>query len=132
MRIFSFGIVVFFLSACAGKVDNLKVTPDLADEGKLLMEKHCNSCHNTQNSDVMLAPPMFRVRDHYLTDGVSKKAFTEAIVAWVNNPTEENAKMPGALRKFGLMPKQSFEESEVRAIAEYLYSDAQDHAHCNH
>ncbi len=94
-------------------------TPSL--DGKKLMEKNCFSCHNTQGTDKMLAPPMHRVKDHYWDEGISKQEFVSAIVEWCKNPTEENSVMPGARRKFGLMPKQIFDEMEVEAIANFLY-----------
>lgn len=92
-------------------------------DGKQLMEDRCYACHNTQGTDNMLAPPMFRVKDHYWYDEVTEAEFIESIVEWVNNPTEENSVMPGALRKFGLMPKQKFDEAEVRAIAKYMFNN---------
>ena len=42
---------------------------------------------------------------------------------WVKNPSEKNSRMPGALKKFGIMPYQSFPEETVIQIAEYLYDN---------
>ncbi len=92
-------------------------------DGKELMEKNCFSCHNTQGTDNMLAPPMQRVKDHYWEEGISREDFVNAIAEWCENPTEENSLMPGARRKFGLMPKQVFDKKEVQAIAAYLYAN---------
>ena len=85
--------------------------------GKKLLEKNCFSCHNTQGTGNMLAPPMHRVKDHYWDEDVSKEEFVSAIVEWCKSPSEENSIMAGARRKFGLMPKQNFDETEVEAIA---------------
>ncbi|TNE77971.1 MAG: c-type cytochrome [Bacteroidetes bacterium] len=100
-------------------------------DGKLLMEKNCYSCHNTQGTDNMLAPPMQRVKDHYWDEDISKEEFVSAIVQWCENPMEENSIMPGARRKFGLMPKQEFDEKEVEAIAEYLFENNIDNSSCS-
>jgi hypothetical protein len=48
------------------------------------------------------------------------------------DPKEENSIMPGARRKFGLMPKQTWDSTEIKAIAEYLYENEIDTESCNH
>lgn len=100
--------------------------------GKELMENQCYSCHNTQGTDNMLAPPMFRVKDHYWDDETSKDEFIDDIVNWVMDPKEENSVMPGARRKFGLMPKQNFKKEEITAIAEYMYDNNLEQESCSH
>ena len=96
------------------------------------MEKNCFVCHNTQGTDNMLAPPMSRVKDHYWDEETSKEEFVNDIVNWVDNPVEDNVQMPGAVRKFGLMPKQAFNKEEVKAIASYLYDNEMDLEGCKH
>ena len=105
---------------------------ELSVNGKELMEKNCYACHNTQGTDNMLAPPMSRVRDHYIDDETTQKEFVEAVVTWCKNPNEEDSRMPGARRKFGLMPKQEFDSKEVEAIATYLYQEDSDLSDCSH
>ena len=39
------------------------------------------------------------------------------IMKWVKNPSRENSKMPGALKKFGIMPYQSFPEDTIMQIS---------------
>lgn len=91
-------------------------------KGKELLEKYCYSCHqlNASMGDRM-APPMFMVKNHYLDLGDTKEEFTNAILAWVEDPSEERSKMPGALRKFGVMPYQAFPKDTIIQIAHYLY-----------
>ena len=100
--------------------------------GKELMEKNCYVCHNTQGTDNMLAPPMSRVRDHYIDDETTQKEFVDAIVSWCENPNEEDSRMPGARRKFGLMPKQEFNSKEVESIAEFLFKKDSEMSDCSH
>ena len=95
------------------------------------MEDRCFSCHNTQGTDNMLAPPMQRVKDHYWDEDVTREEFVTAIADWCENPTEEASLMPGARRKFGIMPKQTFDRTEVQAIASYLYDNDLDQS-CSH
>lgn len=94
------------------------------------MENKCFSCHNTQGTDNMLAPPMQRVKEHYLEEGMTKNEFINKIVDWCEHPKEVKSKMPGARRKFGLMPKQDFERKEVQVIANYLFENKLDQSCC--
>ena len=124
----------FLLFSCSGEVNTISTSENESIDliGKELMEKNCYVCHNTQGTENMLAPPMSRVRDHYVNDETTKNDFVQAIVAWCENPTEEASLMPGARRKFGLMPKQTFDPKEVEAIANYLYNEDSELADCSH
>lgn len=42
---------------------------------------------------------------------------------WVYEPDSSQALMPGALRRFGVMPKLGYDSEQVRQIAEYLFDD---------
>ncbi len=117
-------LIGLLVAACSQPETTPKQLSDSSElDGKKLMEKNCFVCHNTQGTDNMLAPPMSRVKDHYWDEENSREEFVSDIVNWVENPTEENSYMPGALRKFGLMPKQAFDKKEVTAIAEYLFDN---------
>lgn len=117
-------ILFITLYGCSTSVkESAKEDVPISENGKVLMENKCFSCHNTQNSDEMLAPPMQRVKDHYLDDETSREEFIKDIVAWCENPTEDKSLMPGARQKFGLMPKQDFDLVEVEIIAGYLYEN---------
>jgi mono/diheme cytochrome c family protein len=124
--IFSFSLIAFL--SCNSEPN----TPDAAQavtiseaelaKGFQLLETNCFSCHSPNATvDNRIAPPMFGVKTHYLGDGVSREKFVADIVAYMNNPTEENSKMPGAVKRFGLMPKMNFTEEQINAIANYLY-----------
>ena len=91
------------------------------DKAYTLLKKYCYICHLAPG-DEMIAPPMPRVKDHYLPVYPQKDQFVEAIVKWVKNPNEEEALMPGAVRKFECMPPQShIPVDTIRVIAEYIY-----------
>jgi hypothetical protein len=66
---------------------------------------------------------MFKVRDHYFDSTIKKEDFIKSIVLFASNPSEENSNMPGAIRNFGLMPKQLFKEEDLKTIAEYIYEN---------
>ena len=69
----------------------------------------------------MLAPPFLRVQEHYKPAYPQKDEFINAIIAITNNPSLENTLMPGAVKKFNLMPKFVYDQEELRLIAEALY-----------
>ena len=85
------------LSSCDNKSQNQKVikTSDSLlvvreiDTLKLINNK-CFSCHNPDlKIDNRLAPPIFKVREHYLSDSITKVEFVNAIWKFVQNPSEE-------------------------------------------
>lgn len=90
--------------------------------GKRLMENNCNICHNPKTAEEsIIAPPMIAVKMHYISDETTKEEFIDAMVAWSKNPTVETSKMPGAVKKFGLMPYQFYPEETIKQIADYMY-----------
>lgn len=92
--------------------------------GKQLMENNCYACHNPKASEEsMIAPPFVAIKMHYIAAETAKEAFVNAMVEWSKNPSEEKSKMPGAVKKFGLMPYQFFPEQTIRQIADYLFEN---------
>lgn len=93
--------------------------------GESLIATNCYSCHSTDAPmSARLAPPMAGVRSHYLTETSSLAEFTEELVRFVHQPDEAYSKMPGAVRRFGLMPALPLPDDELEAIAAFIfYSD---------
>lgn len=92
--------------------------------GKMLMENNCYACHNPKTSEAdMVAPPFVAVKMHYISEETTKENFIEDMVAWSKKPSEEMSKMPGAVKKFGLMPYQFFPENTIRQIADYMFEN---------
>lgn len=94
--------------------------------GKELMETYCFSCHMPPGSvshDDRIGPPMKAVKMHYKEDGVSKEEFIKQIQQWINSPSEENARMHGALDKFGVMPPLPLPNDISSQIADYMYDN---------
>ena len=71
----------------------------------------------------MIAPPMIAVKMHYISEDTSKEAFVESFVNFLKKPSEEQSKMPGAIKKFGLMPYQFYPEETIRQIADYVFEN---------
>ncbi len=105
-------------------VENENVQLDtIAHNGKKLMETHCYLCHSpsAKEGEGRIAPPMIAVKSRYLMDYDTKEDFIKAISSFVENPTEDNTKMHGAVRNFGVMPKQVFPENAVAQIADFMF-----------
>lgn len=118
-------VVISFIS-CESNNENKSTVKDITQsKGYELMTKKCYICHfekpNPAKRDSMLAPPMLRVQEHYKPSFPNKEAFVEAVVKWVNNPNLDDALMPGAIRKFKVMPNLFYDEVEIRLIAETMY-----------
>ncbi|MCK4744343.1 MAG: cytochrome c [Sulfuriflexus sp.] len=90
------------------------------ENGKHLMKKLCSSCHVTEGKPT-LAPPIFAMKSHVKRAYTNRNDFVQRIIDWVEEPDAAIALMPGAVNRFGLMPKLSYKEEEVRKIAEYIY-----------
>jgi mono/diheme cytochrome c family protein len=105
------------------QVEKNNTSTEKVHPGKSLLEIKCNICHSPSAShdEGRIGPPMIAVKLHYLEDTTTKEEFISAIWNFVNKPSEENAKMRGAIRRFGLMPYQPFNKEEIEKIAEYLY-----------
>ncbi len=94
-------------------------------KGYKLMENKCYICHfenpDPAKMNQMIAPPMLRVKEHYLPNYQNKEDFIKAITDIVNNPSEEKTLMPGAIKKFKLMPKLNYNQDELKLIAQTIY-----------
>ncbi|MFD2517588.1 hypothetical protein [Salinimicrobium flavum] len=93
--------------------------------GYELMTQKCFICHlakpDPSKKAQMIAPPMVQVQEHYKPTYPDKEEFINAMVSFIQDPSLETTLMPGAVKKFNLMPKLLYEDNELRLIAETLY-----------
>lgn len=95
-----------------------------AAQALTFMATNCYTCHDPKApEDNRIAPPMITIKGHYQDAGLYRTQFIEAIVDFVDNPTAEKAHMPDAVKKFGLMPKLSYDKDAVSNLAAYLYDN---------
>lgn len=94
-------------------------------EAYQLLKNQCYACHSPVSSshDVIIAPPMAAVKLRYKRSFNTKDEFVDAMVSWAMDPDKEKALMRGAVDRFQQMPKQAFEEEELRKIASYIYDN---------
>ena len=80
----------------------------------------CLICHGDQQTGIKrLAPPMVMIKRHY--QEMDQDDFEDAILDWVKKPDANKSKMPGAIRRFNLMPAFSVPDEELQLIAQYIY-----------
>ena len=93
-------------------------------EGKKLMETHCYVCHSptAPENEGRIAPPMVAIKARYIDkEGYNRDEFIKHVTEFVENPTEEKVLMYGAIKKFGIMPKQMFPKGSVEKIASFMF-----------
>ena len=87
-----------------------------------LFQDTCVVCHQERGPvDDRIAPPMAGVKAHYAPVYKDRESFIAAVAAWVRDPRENAVLMPGAVRRFGLMPPLELEDGEAEAIAAFIY-----------
>ncbi|QXP59262.1 DUF3365 domain-containing protein [Olleya sp. HaHaR_3_96] len=90
--------------------------------GKKLMEINCYTCHSPSASqEDRIGPPMIAIKKHYIDANTTKEEFIAAMQFWIKKPNAQDAKMFGAVKRFGVMPKQAFPEETIAKIADYMF-----------
>ncbi|MCF6366057.1 MAG: DUF3365 domain-containing protein [Bacteroidales bacterium] len=98
------------------------ISEDSLQKGFRLLVSNCFSCHSPDlDIQKKIAPAMGTIKKHYITEGITKKDFTENLIEFIKNPVEEKTKIPDAIEKFGVMPKFEFNETDLTNIANYIY-----------
>jgi hypothetical protein len=133
MKNFLFPVLsLFFLAGCQDKKAEY-LSPETAElriaasqqehPGKKLMENYCYTCHSPSAPMIegRIGPPMAAVKAHYLLEHPQKEEFIQQMVSFVDDPSVEKSVMPGAVKRFGLMPYQQYPDGAVEKIAEYMY-----------
>lgn len=120
--------IIFVSCKNETKDENYKKQSKVTSEvhpGKKIMETQCYVCHNPETEhDSRIAPPMIAIKKHYIDKNTTKDEFIAAMQQWIKTPSDSIAKMPGAIRKFGIMPFASYAESDIEQIADYMYDNA--------
>ena len=96
-----------------------------SDNGaKQLFDTKCNICHSVKSSpESMTAPPFFNIKKKYKAVYPSKAAFTKAVADFSRAPAKSKVLMPGAYKKFKLMPKMNFDQKDLEKIADYIWEN---------
>lgn len=124
-------LVVLVFTGCKKDVSVYEVVSENSSDenissthpGKALMETQCYVCHSPSapEKEGRIGPPMIAIKAHYIGEQTTKEEFSKDLWAFLQNPTEDNAKLKGAVRRFGVMPYQPFKKEDIDKIAEYLF-----------
>ena len=99
-----------------------KVSQEELAEGFELMKNNCYACHSPNATmENRIAPPMFAVKSHYIDSTTTLEQFTKEVATFIKNPSEDISKMPGAIRKFNLMPKYDISDEDIAKITSYIF-----------
>lgn len=96
----------------------------VVDEGKQLFTTYCSACHGmTGGMDMSqrIAPPIIAVKMHYIETHKEQESFVKAISDWVASPDKSKTLMPGAIRRFNLMPAIPVADGDAKKIATYMF-----------
>jgi hypothetical protein len=128
MRLFFGLLVVGLVVSCQRKSGEYEMiseplTEEQAREAQQLMATHCYLCHspNAPELEGRIAPPMVGIKGHYLQAYPERADFIKGMVDFVNHPTLDKTLMPGAVKRFGVMPYQDYPKGVAEKIAAYLY-----------
>lgn len=132
MKIFKILIInIVILVSCESKrKDTIQAPKDIVTEeiaevsdAEELLIKRCYPCHgpNTASHDDIIAPPMAAIKFRYKKRYQDEQEFVDAIVNWSMDPKIEKSLMRHAVDRFELMPKQEFDERELKTIAQFTY-----------
>lgn len=132
MKILLLSIALLSLSACKNSNEkenysdisqNKIINKTITHPGEKLLETKCYVCHSptANEKEGRIAPPMAAIKARYLKERYDKTEFIKHIQEFVANPTEDKALMYGAVKRFGVMPKQQFAKEDIKQIAEYVY-----------
>ena len=95
---------------------------NLQHPGAKVYQAACMSCHAFNAKEEGIAPPLFGMKDHVIKAYPERAAFIKRVVEWVKAPNPNDVLMPGAVKKFGLMPAQTqLIEADLQAVAEFIY-----------
>lgn len=118
--------VIVVIMACQNttKHSEKEQTAESKSHALSLLQNNCLSCHNpAANQNNNIAPSLTSIREQYITKYKERELFQQNILAFVNNPSPENAIMPDAVRQYGIMPKLEYNQNDLKAIADYLFDN---------
>ena len=129
IRIFKLlGIFSILAVGCANAIENNATENNTSEQSKRMasgfnaFKTMCASCHSLDSGvSNRIAPKVAAIKRHYMFEEPNLSDFKDALISFVNDPSAEKARMKGAIKRFGLMPKMSFDDDTTADIAYYIY-----------
>ena len=125
-RLFAAIPLMFLLVACEKQVvvDLSAVPDDAIQKGVELMPTYCLTCHGVGElkMDEMLAPPLWGVRAHYLSEYTEPQAFVVAMTEFLVDPHFDRSLMPIEVERYGVKAPVSLGEEEISSVVWAIYA----------
>lgn len=121
--------LLFTVVACDDSNANEETNASKKEENRKalrIISTACFTCHSPEREmdhKGRTGPPIFKIRQHYIRDGITRDEYVAEVSSFLKEPTEAKAKMKGAIRNFGLMPRMPLPDEDIRMIAEYMYDN---------
>ena len=91
------------------------------EAGRQLFQASCSGCHS-EAPPPRSAPPMQHVAMRYRAAVADREEAVTRIAAYVRAPAAERSLLPGAVRRWGVMPPMPLPEEQLRAVAAYVWT----------
>ena len=119
----SFLIFTFILLPQVVQANNDAANSDIT-QGEQLYKTYCSACHGItggMNMSQRVAPPVIAIKMHYIGPYPDRASFVSAVANWVEKQDVSKTLMPGAIRRFNIMPPVSVSREDAEKIAAYIY-----------
>ncbi|MEI8186347.1 MAG: cytochrome c [Chlorobiaceae bacterium] len=111
---------LLLIMACGLLFNSLAQAATGTFDGKAIFDKNCSVCHSIMPPP-KTAPPIIPLASRYHQKYSTKKDGVNHLVTYLKSPNKENAIHPQAITRFGLMPALHLPDSELRAVAEWVW-----------
>ncbi len=99
------------------------ITNNEMNEGEMLTKKYCSACHKMEgNGDQSTnGPRLAAIQKHYKPMYQGKQEFSDSMISFLKAPTIAKVLMPGAVKKFNLMPIIPVPDEDFKKITDYIF-----------
>lgn len=101
---------------------NSPLSKEIAYKAINVLKQNCISCHAPNKIENNVAPSLATIKEYYLKENNNESQFVKMMTSFLLNPTIEQAKMPNAVKKYGLMPQMGMDKEQYNLIASYLFN----------
>jgi cytochrome c len=89
-------------------------------DGQAIFDRNCSVCH-AMNPPPKSAPPIIPLVSRYRLKFKTKEDGIKYMAAFLKAPNAQHAVEPQAITRFGLMPPIALSDSELRAVAGWVW-----------
>lgn len=103
--------------------DDEPIRVPMQDRAVSILANNCASCHALDGREEAKIAPTFRtIKAAYAKQSASEADFVQSMTRFLQQPEADQAKLPEAVKSYGIMPNLGLSESDYQAVASYLYT----------